>query len=74
MHDVTAAHGLKAELERHQRLVAMGEMAASLAHQLRTPLATALLYSANLGQPISPMRRASVLPARRRHNCNASSA
>jgi two-component system sensor histidine kinase FlrB len=28
----------------------MGEMAASLAHQLRTPLATALLYSANLGQ------------------------
>lgn len=50
IHDVTAAHGLKAELERHQRLVAMGEMAATLAHQLRTPLATALLYSANLGQ------------------------
>ncbi|MEF8709035.1 MAG: ATP-binding protein [Candidatus Accumulibacter propinquus] len=49
IHDVTAAHGLKAELERNQRLVAMGEMAASLAHQLRTPLATALLYSANLG-------------------------
>ncbi|WP_291994548.1 ATP-binding protein [Candidatus Accumulibacter sp. ACC003] len=50
IHDVTAAHGLKADLERNQRLVAMGEMAASLAHQLRTPLATALLYSANLGQ------------------------
>ncbi len=50
IHDVTVAHGLKAELERNQRLVAMGEMAASLAHQLRTPLATALLYSANLGQ------------------------
>ncbi len=50
VHDVTAAHGLKAELERNQRLVAMGEMAASLAHQLRTPLATALLYSTNLGQ------------------------
>ena len=50
VHDVTAAHDLKAELERHQRLVAMGEMAATLAHQLRTPLATALLYSANLGQ------------------------
>jgi two-component system sensor histidine kinase FlrB len=29
----------------------MGEMAASLAHQLRTPLATALLYSSNLAQP-----------------------
>jgi hypothetical protein len=50
IHDVTAAHGLKVEVERNQRLVAMGEMAASLAHQLRTPLATALLYSANLGQ------------------------
>ena len=51
IHDVTAAHELKANLERNQRLAAMGEMAASLAHQLRTPLATALLYSANLAQP-----------------------
>lgn len=51
IHDVTAAHELKADLERNQRLAAMGEMAASLAHQLRTPLATALLYSANLAQP-----------------------
>lgn len=51
IHDVTAAHALKAELERNQRLAAMGEMAASLAHQLRTPLATALLYSSNLAQP-----------------------
>lgn len=51
IHDITAAHELKADVERHQRLAAMGEMAASLAHQLRTPLATALLYSANLAQP-----------------------
>ena len=29
----------------------MGEMAASLAHQLRTPLAAALLYAGNLGKP-----------------------
>ena len=50
IHDVSAAHRMKAELERNQRLAAMGEMAASLAHQLRTPLAAALLYSANLGQ------------------------
>lgn len=54
VHDVSAAHQMKAELERSQRLVAMGEMAASLAHQLRTPLATALLYSANLAQPDLP--------------------
>lgn len=49
IHDVTAAHRMKTELERSQRLAAMGEMAASLAHQLRTPLAAALLYTANLG-------------------------
>jgi len=51
VHDVTAAHQMMTELERSQRLAAMGEMAASLAHQLRTPLAAALLYTANLGQP-----------------------
>ncbi|MDR1368351.1 MAG: PAS domain-containing protein [Candidatus Accumulibacter sp.] len=51
IHDMTAAHELKAGMERKQRLAAMGEMAASLAHQLRTPLAAALLYSANLSRP-----------------------
>lgn len=51
VHDVTAAHRMKTELDRNQRLVSMGEMAASLAHQLRTPLAAALLYTSNLGQP-----------------------
>lgn len=50
IHDVTLAHEMKADLERNQRLAAMGEMAASLAHQLRTPLAAGLLYTANLGQ------------------------
>lgn len=54
VHDVTAAHRMKAELERNQRLAAMGEMAASLAHQLRTPLAAALLHTSNLGQPGVP--------------------
>lgn len=50
VHDISLAHQMKAELERSQRLAAMGEMAASLAHQIRTPLAAALLYSANLSQ------------------------
>lgn len=48
LHDITDAHRLKAQAERNQRLAAMGEMAASLAHQLRTPLAAALLYAAHL--------------------------
>lgn len=51
VHDVTAAHEMKADLERNQRLAAMGEMAAALAHQLRTPLAAALLYTSNLAKP-----------------------
>lgn len=41
-------------LQRRRRLAAMGEMAARLAHQLRTPLATALLYAAQLGEPALP--------------------
>ncbi|PWB55347.1 MAG: PAS domain-containing sensor histidine kinase [Nitrosomonadales bacterium] len=51
LHDVTEARQMEQELQRHQRLSAMGEMAAGLAHQLRTPLATALLYAANLSKP-----------------------
>lgn len=51
IHDMTEAYALQRELQRHQRLSAMGEMAAGLAHQLRTPLATALLYAAHLNKP-----------------------
>lgn len=42
--NVTAARQLQDHINRHQRLHSMGEMAASLAHQVRTPLASALLY------------------------------
>lgn len=48
--DITDAHNMKTQLQRNQRLSAMGEMAASLAHQLRTPLATAMLYTSHLGK------------------------
>jgi two-component system, sensor histidine kinase FlrB len=51
LHDVTETHRLRAQAERHERLAAMGEMAAQLAHQLRTPLAAALLYAGNLENP-----------------------
>lgn len=56
VNDITEAHRRKAEAARKERLAAMGEMAASLAHQLRTPLAAALLYTANLEQPQLPER------------------
>ena len=52
IHDMTESWGLQQELARHQRLAAMGEMAAGLAHQLRTPLATALLYAGHLTRPV----------------------
>lgn len=48
--DVTQAHDVQQQLERHKRLSSMGEMAAGLAHQLRTPLASAILYAGNLAR------------------------
>ncbi|AHF01581.1 histidine kinase [Thiomicrospira aerophila AL3] len=51
--DVTAARQLQNHVSRHQRLKSMGEMAASLAHQIRTPLSAALLYISQLGAVLS---------------------
>jgi two-component system sensor histidine kinase FlrB len=42
--DVTERRALETLVNRNDRLGAMGKMAASLAHQIRTPLASALLY------------------------------
>lgn len=57
--DVTETRTIQSMLTRKQRLVEMGEMAARLAHQVRTPLSSALLYSSQLG-------RAAVDDAKRR--------
>jgi two-component system sensor histidine kinase FlrB len=38
-------------LARQQRLVTLGELAAGLAHQIRTPLAAALLYASQMTLP-----------------------
>lgn len=46
--ELAAANG---ELARRERLSALGEMSAQMAHQLRTPLATALLYVSQLARP-----------------------
>jgi two-component system sensor histidine kinase FlrB len=46
--DQTETRELQDRLSRHQRLNAMGRMMAALAHQLRTPLAAAMLYASNL--------------------------
>ncbi len=49
--DVTEIRHLQDRLGQQQRLAAMGKMAASLAHQIRTPLASALLYVSSLKRP-----------------------
>jgi two-component system sensor histidine kinase FlrB len=48
MTDQTETRDLQAKLARHQRLMAMGNMVASLAHQVRTPLSGAMLYAQHL--------------------------
>ncbi len=46
--DVTETRRLQERVSRMERLSSMGKMVASLAHQIRTPLATALLLASNL--------------------------
>lgn len=59
--DVTETYRMRQTVERSERLAAMGEMVAGLAHQLRTPLAAALLYTGNLRQPeLGPLERIEV--------------
>jgi two-component system sensor histidine kinase FlrB len=49
--DVTESHLMQVFLARQQRLLTLGELAAGLAHQIRTPLATALLYASQMTLP-----------------------
>lgn len=46
--DVSESRRMTDMLARHQRLSAIGEMTARLAHQIRTPLASALLYASQM--------------------------
>lgn len=46
--DQTETRALQSKLSRHERLSAMGKMVSALAHQIRTPLSTAMLYAGHL--------------------------
>lgn len=60
----TQQRKVDAALSRHQRLAALGEMAATLAHQIRTPLSAALLYTSNAANPAIPQPRRDELLSR----------
>ena len=49
--DVTESHWMRTLMSRQQRLMTLGELAAGLAHQIRTPLAAALLYASQMTLP-----------------------
>ena len=48
INDVTETRVMQALMERRQRLSSIGETVASLSHQIRTPLASSLLYVSQL--------------------------
>ncbi len=50
--DVTESRALQERANRDQRLMSMGKMVASLAHQIRTPLSSALLYASHMKRPV----------------------
>jgi two-component system sensor histidine kinase FlrB len=48
--DLTETRLLQEKVSRTERLGSLGKMVASLAHQIRTPLSTAMLYAGHLSQ------------------------
>ncbi|AIW18153.1 PAS domain-containing protein [Vibrio coralliilyticus] len=52
--DLTETRLLQSRISDLQRLSSLGRMVASLAHQVRTPLSSAILYASNLAAPNLP--------------------
>ncbi len=52
--DQTETRRLQEKVSRHERLTALGKMVSTLAHQVRTPLSSAMLYGGHLlNEPLS---------------------
>ena len=60
LNDVTETRQLQLKVSHLQRLSAMGEVAARLAHQIRTPLSSAMLY-------LSPLMKEGTSPKLRQN-------
>jgi two-component system, sensor histidine kinase FlrB len=61
MTDVTEPRAIEELVSRNQRLSAMGKMAASLAHQIRTPLAGALLHLSQSRPLVTSIKQSELL-------------
>ncbi|MEE2731436.1 MAG: ATP-binding protein [Pseudomonadota bacterium] len=57
LNDQTETRRLQDKLNHHRKLSEMGKMTASLAHQVRTPLSTAILYADHLASEHLPEDR-----------------
>ena len=64
--DVTETRRLQEMLDHRRRLAALGEMSASLAHQIRTPLSSVLLYLSQLDSPLLDQEKRTGFVARAR--------
>lgn len=53
--DLSETRRLQQRLANSKNLSMLGNMMATLAHQIRTPLSAAMLYAANLGNPSLPV-------------------
>ena len=62
--DVSEIHQLQEQLGRKKRLTALGEMAARLAHQIRTPLSSTTLYLSQLGRNDLPAEKRKAISAK----------
>jgi two-component system sensor histidine kinase HydH len=54
MYDVTEIKKLEAQVRRHDRLVALGKMAAGVAHEVRNPLSSIKGFATLLGSRFAP--------------------
>ncbi len=65
--DITRHHTAQDEASRKQRLVALGEMAARLAHQIRTPLSSTMLYLTLMESDLPKAQRQNICSDVRSH-------
>lgn len=66
--DITESRQMTEIRQRQERLTAIGEMTAEFAHQVRTPLASAILYVSQLEQTTSTQRRITAKVSERLHD------